>query len=73
MIVTSNEIFFVWELNFKICGLTLIAVFFGGLTTSLYIELLSPTLVTVLLTVIEFLRFGIDIEGRFKSNLEGTS
>lgn len=43
----------------------------GLLAWDLYIEFTGPTFVTLLVRLIVFLRFGIVIEGRFTSRIEG--
>lgn len=43
----------------------------GGSTTATYLELTAPTFVIVLVRVVEFLRAGMVIEGRFMSRIEG--
>lgn len=70
MTVTLKEIFFISELKINKGGVTNTSVPMGGSTITLYIELVAPTLVTVLVSVVEFLRCGIVIDGKFTSRIE---
>lgn len=70
MTVTLYGIFLVWELKINIGGLTNTSVPVGGSTTTWYIEFVAPTLVTVLVRTVEFLRYGIVMEGKFTSRIE---
>jgi len=63
--------FVVVESNTSSVGVTATLTPVGGSITTLYTELTGPTLVTVLVRVTSPLRFGIVMEGKFRSRTEG--
>lgn len=66
-----KEIVLMVELKTKVSGLTATLMPGGGSMLALYTELTGPTFVTLLVSVIFSLRFGIVMEGRFTSRTEG--
>lgn len=71
VMVTVKEICLAMELKTKVSGFTDMVIPGGDSMIGLYLEFTGPTLVTVLVTVIEFLRLGMVTEGRFRSRREG--
>lgn len=66
-----KEIVLVVALKAKTSGFTDTVVPTGGSSTDLYTETAGPTFLTVLVRVVEFLRLGMIMEGRFTSRMEG--
>jgi len=69
--VTLKEVALMVELKAKYLGLTDIEIPKGGSIKDLYMELTGPTFLTVLVRTIGLLRFGMVMEGRFRSKIEG--
>lgn len=57
------------ELKAIILGLTVTLIPSGASIIALYMESWGPTFVTFLVIVVDFLRFGMVIEGRFTSKI----
>lgn len=62
---------FLVESKTNVSGCTAMVMPIGGSMTALYFEFTGPTFVTVLIMVVEFLRDGIVMEGRFMSSMDG--
>jgi hypothetical protein len=69
--VTLKEVALMVELKAKYLGLTDIEIPKGGSIKDLYMELTGPTFLTVLVRTTGMLRFGMVMEGRFRSKIEG--
>lgn len=61
------------ELKINMGGATSTSVPVGGLTMTWYMEFVAPTLVTVLVRVVQFRRCGTVMEGKFTSSIENDS
>lgn len=62
---------FVLELKINVSGFTAMFMPDANSTLALYLELIGPTFVTVLVRTVGFLRFGIVMDGRFTSRIDG--
>ena len=58
------------ELKANISGLTVALIPSGGSIIALYMEFRGPTFVTFLVIVVDFLRFGMVMDGRFTSKID---
>lgn len=71
VIVALNEFNLMVELNISTSGFTVTDMPYGFSMMALYIELGGPTFVTVRVSVTEFRRLGMVIEGTLTSKIEG--